>query len=102
MSLTETSIEGTIQFDGTLVLDERPKLPPGRVPVILRRKTESPPPQEDWFQFLLNARKRMEEAGCHFMDEKEVQEYMEWLREGDQIDDLLREAGQQTQKAENP
>jgi hypothetical protein len=34
----------------------------------------------------------MQEAACHFMSEKEVQNHIEWLREGDQIDDLLREA----------
>lgn len=36
MSLTETVIEGTLKPDGTLELDERPKLPPGRVSVHLR------------------------------------------------------------------
>jgi len=36
MSLTETVLEGTIQPDGTLVLDEPTRLPAGRVQVIVQ------------------------------------------------------------------
>ena len=42
MSLTETVIEGTIQPDGTLVLDEPTKLPAGRVQVIVQALPELP------------------------------------------------------------
>ena len=102
MSLTET-IEGTLKPDGTLELDQKPSLSPGRVTVVLRQGPEpTPPPQEDWFHFMQNARKKMEEAGCHFMDEKEMQAHIEWLREGDRIDDLLREADEARQKPEQP
>jgi hypothetical protein len=102
MNVREFVVEGTLKPDGALELDQKPNLPPGRVTVVLRQEAEAPPPQEDWWQFLQNARKRMEEAGCHFMDEKEVQAHMEWLREGDQIDDLLREADEQRKKSEQP
>ena len=103
MSLIETIVEGTLQPDGTLVLDARPNLSPGRVTVVLRQQAESvAPPSDDWFQFLMDARKRMEEAGCHFMNDAEVQSHVEWLREGDQIDDLLREASEEARKREQP
>ena len=72
------------------------------VTVVLRQETEPPPPREDWFQFLQNARKEMEEAGCHFMDEKEMRAHVERLREGDRIYDLLREVDEQRQKPEPP
>lgn len=36
MSLTETVIEGTLTPDGTLELDEKPNLSPGRVQVIVQ------------------------------------------------------------------
>ena len=99
MNLTETVIEGTLKADGTLELDEKPNLSPGRVTVVLRQDSAmAPPPQENWFQFMQNARKKMEQAGCRFMDEKEVQAHIEWMREGDRIDDVLRE----TQKPEKP
>ncbi len=49
MSLTETMIEGTIQPDGTLLLDEKPNLSPGRVTVVLRRETAIVMPKDDPF-----------------------------------------------------
>ncbi|HEY7326208.1 MAG TPA: hypothetical protein VH592_01105 [Gemmataceae bacterium] len=97
----EIIVEGTLKPDGTLELDQKPNLSPGRVQVVLRQPDQtSPPLQEDWFQFMQNARKKMEEAGCHFMDEREMQSHIEWLREGDRIDDMLRETGEQRQEPE--
>jgi hypothetical protein len=49
MSLTETVIEGTLQPDGSLVLDQKPNLSPGRVTVVLRQDTVFVPPRE--YQF---------------------------------------------------
>ncbi len=49
MRLTETVIEGTLQADGTLVLDEKPNLPPGRVTVVLRQQAEIVLPKDDPF-----------------------------------------------------
>ena len=43
MALTEAVVEGTLQEDGTLVLDERPNLSPGRVLVVVQPLTESVP-----------------------------------------------------------
>ena len=101
MSLQEIVVEGTLKPDGTLELDRKPNLAPGRVTVVLRQAAEAAP-QEDWWRFMQNARKKMEEAGCHFMDEKEVQAHVEWLREGDRFDDLLREVDERRQKPEQP
>lgn len=92
MSLTEITVQGTLNPDGTLELDRKPNLAPGRVTVVLRQQSQPEPPQEDWFHFLQQARKKMEEAGCRFMDEKELQAHIDWLREGDRIDDLRRKA----------
>jgi hypothetical protein len=102
MSLTEIVVQGTLNPDGTLQLDERPALSPGRVTVVLRQEAEAAPPAaEGWWSFMQSARKKMEEAGCRFMDEKEMQAHIEWLRDGDRIDDLLREA-EQRRKPEQP
>ena len=49
MSLTETMIAGTIQPDGTLLLDEKPNLLPGRVTVVLRQETAIVMPKDDPF-----------------------------------------------------
>src|SRR3954447_22969570 len=36
MSPTQVEVQGTLQPDGTLVLDEKPNLPPGRVRVTVQ------------------------------------------------------------------
>ena len=45
MSLIEAVVEGTLKPDGTLELDEKPKLPPGRVKVVLWQEAEPKSPQ---------------------------------------------------------
>ena len=40
MNFTETILAGTIQADGTLVLDGKPNLPPGRVQVVVRPEVD--------------------------------------------------------------
>jgi hypothetical protein len=90
MSQIETVIAGTLNADGTLDLDRKPNLPPGRVTVVLRQESgEKSVVAENWFEFMQATRKKMAVAGCHFMAEKEMQEHLDWLREGDRIDDLL-------------
>jgi hypothetical protein len=92
MSTIETTVGGTLQPDGTLVLDGKPNLPPGRVTVVLRQEAATPPPEEDWWQHLQRIRAEREASGYPFMNDEQVQAHIEWLREGDQIDDLLRNA----------
>jgi hypothetical protein len=48
------------------------------------------------------ARKAMENAGCGFMNDAEVQAHIDWLREDDRLDELLREAGAHGRKPEGP
>jgi hypothetical protein len=81
MSVTEVVLEGTLKPDGTLELDEQPKLAPGRVKVVLRHESEPTPPKEDWFQHLQRIRAEREAAGYPFMNEEETNAYVEWLRE---------------------
>lgn len=55
MSLTESVIEGTLKPDGTLELDEKPNLPPGRVKVVLRPASEvttAQPLGKEFFQMM--------------------------------------------------
>ena len=49
MSLQEVLIEGTLQPDGTLQLDRKPNLAPGRITVILRQATAPELPTDDPF-----------------------------------------------------
>lgn len=102
MSLDEIVVAGTLKPDGTLELDQKPNLPPGRVQVVLRQEPEPVTPKEDWWQYMQRARRELEEAGSHFMNEEEVNAHLAWLREGDRIDDLLRLAGHERQPGEQP
>ena len=90
MSLSEITVEGTLNADGTLDLDQKLSLSPGRVTITVRQEAQSMS-VGNWWQAMQNSRKKMEEAGCHFMDEKEVQDHIAWLRASDPIDDLLKE-----------
>ncbi len=103
MSLQEIVVAGTLKPDGTLELDQKPNLAPGRVTVVLRQESEAaPPPQEDWWQFLQRTRRELEAAGHPFMNEEEVNAYIKWLREGDQIDELLCQADKDRAERERP
>jgi hypothetical protein len=101
MSLIETVVEGTLQPDGTLLLDAKPNLLPGRVTVMLRQKAETPPPQEDWWQHLQRIRAEREASGYPFMNDEEVQAHIDWLREGDYIDELLKHADERRDPAQS-
>jgi hypothetical protein len=48
MSLSEVVVRGTLNPDGTLQLDEKPGLTPGRVTVVLRQETELPKGEPFW------------------------------------------------------
>lgn len=100
MSLTEITIEGTIKPDGTLELDQKPGLPPGRVTILLRQETDPSPSKENWWQFMQRTRRELEAAGSQFMNAEEVQAYIESLRESDQIDEMLRQVGEQLRPKE--
>jgi hypothetical protein len=43
MSQTEIVVQGTLTADGTIQLDEKPNLPPGRVTVVLCQDTTTTP-----------------------------------------------------------
>lgn len=91
MSLHEIVVEGTLKPDGTLELDQKPNLSPGRVQVVLRPTQESAAAREGWWPYMQRVRAEREAAGYPFMTEEEVTAHIEWLREGDRIDDLLRQ-----------
>jgi hypothetical protein len=83
MSLQEIVVAGTLKPDGTLELDEKPTLPPGRVTVVLRQESESEAaaPQEGWWPYMQRVRAEREAAGYHFMDEAEMEGHLLWLRD---------------------
>jgi hypothetical protein len=89
MSLIEIVIEGTLQPDGTLVLDQKPKLPAGRVTVVLRQ-AEVALPRDDPFWQRMQAMWDAQKAGGHVP--RSVEEIDAGLRE-------LREEWDERQQA---
>lgn len=96
MILSEVVIEGTLKPDGTLELDRKPNLSPGRVQVVLRQESVKAPPTEDWWQFMQRARRELEAMNYPFMNEEEVTAWIEELRADD---DRIEEAYRQAEKA---
>ena len=92
MSLSEVHVEGTLNQDGTLHLDTKPNLSPGRVQVVLRPGSQTSTAPGNWWQFMQAARREMEVAGCGFLDDRAMKEQVDWLREEDRIDEMLRES----------
>jgi tetratricopeptide (TPR) repeat protein len=99
MSLMQVEVQGTLHPDGTLVLDEKPNLPPGKVRVVVQPVPEVPPAHEDWWQCLQRLRARREAAGYPFLDERQMAEHLDWLHdEDDRIDRLYREIEQERRR----
>ena len=48
MEMPQVEVQGVLQADGTLVLDERPNLPAGRVTVLVRPLEPAPPKRDPW------------------------------------------------------
>jgi len=72
MSLTETVIEATLKPDGTLELDWKPNLPPGRVKVTVQT--------EDWLSYLKRCRAELESSGATFRRGIDIEAEIEQIR----------------------
>jgi hypothetical protein len=81
MNLAETVFEGTLKSDGTLELDEKPKLPPGRVKVIVQT--------EDWLSYLKRCRAELELSGATFRRGIDIEADIEFIRgETERVDGI--------------
>ena len=79
MNISETVIAGTIRADGTLELDHQPRLPPGKVKVLVRT--------EDWWSYLQRARLELEQAGARFRSGSQIEFEVEEIRgESDRVE----------------
>ena len=75
MSEMQVEVQGTLDADGTLRLDEKPSLPAGRVTVVLKSAPALPPgAPTGWFDYMLWARKQLEDSGHRFLNEEEMAE----------------------------
>jgi hypothetical protein len=72
MNPTEVVVRGTLKEDGTLELDEKPELPPGRVQVTLRHVPEAAPGRPGWWEVLQQIWKDQEARGYKGRTKEEI------------------------------
>ena len=83
MIVTEAVIEGTLLPDGTLELDEKPNLAPGRVRVVLRQEAEVILPKDDPFWDMMKSIWAGQKARGHVpRSTEEVEAERQETREG--------------------
>ena len=81
MSLNEMVIEGTLKPDGTLELDEKLNLPPGRVKVTVQT--------EDWLRYLKRCRAELEASGATFRRGVDIEAEIDEIRgESERVDGI--------------
>ena len=80
MSVNEVVLGGTLKPDGTLELDQKPSLSPGRVTVVLRPVSDPAPLQESWWDYMQRGRRELEASGHGFLSEQEMAARIEELR----------------------
>lgn len=78
---TEIVVQGTLNVDGTLQLDEKPNLPAGRVKVTVQA--------EDWLYYLKRCRAELEATGATFRRGIDIEAEIEEIRgETERIDGI--------------
>jgi hypothetical protein len=98
MSLTEIVVQGTLKPDGTLELDQKLNLSPGRVTVVLRREAQVVLPKDDPFWQRMQAIWDSQKAHGHVprsVDEIEAEqrEMREgWARRQEALEQLQEES----------
>ena len=80
MSLTEVVVEGTLKPDGTLELDQKPSLSPGRVKVILQPAQAGAPPKRGLAAVIDEIRRGQQTRG---FQGRTAQEIEAGLRDGE-------------------
>ena len=101
MKPPEEALTGTLRTDGTLELDAKPNLPPGRVRVVLQAVGEPEQQEENWWDYMQRTRRELEAMNYPTMTTAEVESYVEWLRgDDDRIEEAYRQAEEERRRRE--
>src|SRR5437764_14088349 len=95
---TTSVVEGTLKPDGTLELDGKVNLPPGRVRVTVQLVPAAA--QEDWWQYLQRSRAELEASGHGFRTREEIDAEREDFRSGDERIEGLFGEGEEHRRSE--
>jgi hypothetical protein len=71
MNASQILVGGTLKADGTLELDEKPTLPPGRVEVLISSQS-SGNRAETWWEFLQRSRAELLAQGLTFRTKEDI------------------------------
>jgi hypothetical protein len=71
--------------DGTVELDDAPRLPAGKVEIVLRPLSIAGPTGEDWWQYLQRVRREAEAAGGPFKSQAAIDAEREEFRGADEL-----------------
>ena len=96
---------GIIRPDGTLELEQKLAVAPGRVKVRVESMETPVMPQESMLEFVQRSRRELEAAGHKFMNDQDVTAWIEELRDGwndDRIDEVYRQAEEEKRAAKLP
>ena len=92
---------GTVRPDGTLDLDQKITVPPGRVKVRLESVEPLAPATETLVEFVERTRRELQAAGHKFMNDDEVTAWVEELRaDDDRIEEIYRQAEEEKKSRE--
>ena len=100
MSATSLEVLGTVRPEGTLELDEKLTVPPGRVRVRVESVRAPLQPAEGLVEFVRRLRQEMEAAGHTFRTREEIDAEMEEMR-GEweaRLDELARASGEPSER----
>ena len=89
MPANAIELQGTLREDGTLVLDEKPKLPPGRVRVVLQ--TIPHYKQTDIWRFFERLKAEREARGITPRSQEEIDAYLATMRDDDERSQLIEQ-----------
>jgi len=82
---------GTVRPDGTLELDQKVNVPPGRVRVRVEPLAPPAPSPDNLLEFINRTRAEMAASGSQFMNDQEVGAWIEELRaEDDRIEEIYK------------
>jgi hypothetical protein len=88
MATTILETLGTVRPDGTLELDQKVNVPPGRVRVRVESVAPPAPSTDNLLEFINRTRAEMAAMGSRFMNDQEVGAWIEELRaEDDRIEE---------------
>jgi hypothetical protein len=105
MTPEQVTVAGTLKQDGSLELDEKPNLPPGRVCITIQPAQASSVPPAGWWEVLQQIWKEQAASGFRGRTKEEIdadldalrEEWEERMRELEAIHEAARRSREQTE-----